>query len=72
MIKDPDRHHHEERYHKGRRDNGGRREKISFCYFHGKDKGHWTNECPIAIEKKAELERQSALLAKLVNYTSQP
>ena len=29
-----DRHHREERHHKGQR------EKISFCYFHGKDKGH--------------------------------
>jgi len=49
---------------------GGRREKTPFCYFHGKDQGHWTNECPITIERKAELERQNALSAKPVNYTS--
>ena len=67
-----DHHHREVRHHKGRRDNGGRREKIPFCYFHGKDKGHWTNECPITIEKNAELERQNAQQAKPVNYISQP
>ena len=49
-----DRHHREEQHQKSRRDNGGRREKIPFCYFHGKDKGHWTNECPFAIERKEE------------------
>jgi len=67
-----DRYHRKDRHQKGQRENGGRREKIPYYYFHGKDKGHWTNECPIAIEKKAELERQSALPAKPVNYTSQP
>ena len=53
-----ERPHREERHHRSRRENGNRREKIPFCYFHGKDKGHWTNECPIAIEKKEELDRQ--------------
>ena len=35
-------------------------EKISFCFFHGKDKGHWTNECPFAIETKEEFDRQNS------------
>jgi len=30
------------------------------------------NECPIAIERKEEFDRQNAQLAKPVNYTSQP
>jgi len=67
-----DRYNREDRYQKGRREKGGRREKTPFCYFHGKDQGHWTNECPIAIETKAELERKNAQSAKPVNYTSQP
>ena len=67
-----DQHHREDQHHKGRRDNGGRREKISFCYFHGKVKGHWTNEYPITIERKEEFDRQNAQLAMPVNYTSQP
>ena len=52
-----DRHHREERHNKGRRDSGSRREKISFYFFHGKDKGHWTNECPFAIERKEEFDQ---------------
>ena len=50
-----DRHHREDRHQKNRRDNDGRREKTHFCYFHGKDKGHWTNECPFAIKQKKSL-----------------
>ena len=66
-----DRHHREERHNKGRRDGGGRRDKIPFCFFHGKDKGHWTNECPFAIERKEEFDRQNSQPAKPVNHTSQ-
>ena len=66
-----DHHHREVRHHKGRRDNGGRREKIPFCYFHGKDKGHWTNECPFAIERKEEFDRLNSQPVKSVNHTSQ-
>ena len=66
-----DRHHREERHNKGRRDSGDRREKIPFYFFHGKDKGHWTNECPFAIERKEEFDRQNSQLAKPVNHTSQ-
>ena len=52
-----DRHHREERHQKNRRENGGWREKTPFCYFHGKDKGHWTNKCPFTIERKEEFDR---------------
>ena len=45
--------------------------KIPFCYFHGKEKGHWTNECPFAIERKEEFDRLNTQPAKPVNHTSQ-
>ena len=31
---------------------GAEGKKTPFCYFHGKDQGHWTNECPIAIKRR--------------------
>ena len=46
---------------------GAEEKKMPFCYFHGKDQGHWTNECPIAIETKVELDRKNAQSAKPVN-----
>jgi len=46
-------------------------ERIPFCFFHGKDKGHWTNECPFAIERKEEFDQQNFQPAKPVNHTSQ-
>ena len=46
-------------------------ERTPFCYFRGKDKGHWTNECPFAIERKEEFDRLNSQPAKPVNHTSQ-
>jgi hypothetical protein len=54
----------------GRGGRGVRGLKVSVCYFHGRDKGHWTNECPIAKQKKEEMEKQSFEPPKSVNYTS--
>jgi hypothetical protein len=48
---------------------GGRGPKVPICYFHGIDKGHSTNECPIAKQKKEEMEKQSSEPPKSVNYT---
>src|SRR6185312_14083330 len=45
--------------------------KITFCFFHGKDKGHWTNECLFAIERKEEFDRLNSQPAKPVNHISQ-
>jgi hypothetical protein len=49
---------------------GGRGPNVPFCYFHGRDKGHWTNEFPISKQKKQEMEKQSLEPVKSVNYRS--
>jgi len=41
---------------RGRKENSGWKQKVPYCCIHGRDKGHWTNECPLIKEKK-ELER---------------
>ena len=56
-----DRYNREDHYQKGRREKGGRREKTPFCYFHGKDQGHWTNEC------QSQLKRRQSSNAKIHN-----
>ena len=60
-----------ERNNRGWGDNGGRKVKILFYFFHGKDKGHWINECPVANKKKEEFNCRDPQPAKPVNYTSQ-
>ena len=54
-----------------RRENSGRRQKVPYCCIHGRDKGHWTSECPLVKEKKEELDRASNTEQppKPVNYT---
>jgi hypothetical protein len=41
---------------RGRKENSGRKQKVPYYYIHGRDKGHWTNECPLIKEKKEEVE----------------
>ena len=45
--------------------------KIPYCCIHGRDKGHWTSECPLIKEKKEELDRatNTEQPPKPVNYT---
>ena len=57
-------------HNRGCRDNPNRRPKTPYYYIHGKDKGHWTNECPIIKEKKEESNRSNAHQSKPVNYTT--
>ena len=57
-------------HNRGCGDNPNRRPKTPYCYIHGKDKGHWTNECPIIKEKKEESNRSNAHPPKPVNYTT--
>lgn len=42
---------------RGQRENSGQKQKVPYYCIHGRDKGHWTNECPLIKEKKEELER---------------
>lgn len=43
---------------------------MSFYYLHGRDKGHWTNECPIAKKSKDEMEKEASKPPKSINHTS--
>ena len=42
---------------RSQKENSGRKQKVPYCCIHDRDKGHWTNECPLIKEKKEELER---------------
>jgi len=55
----------------GRRENSGRRQKVPYCCIHGRDKGHWTSECPLVKEKKEELDRaaNTEQPPKPINFT---
>ena len=45
--------------------------KFHSIFSTARTKGHWTNECPFAIERKEEFDRQNSQPAKPVNHTSQ-
>ena len=45
--------------------------KVPYCCIHGRDKGHWTSDCPLVKEKKEEFDRSTnAQPPKPVNYTT--
>jgi hypothetical protein len=54
----------------GRGGRGPPGSKVPICYFHGRDQGHWTNECPFAKEENEEMEKKPSETPKSVNYTS--
>ncbi|RLN42676.1 gag protein [Panicum miliaceum] len=57
----------------GRGGRGGRGswgQKIPYCYFHGRDQGHWTNECHFTKQKKKEFDDKPTEPPKSVNHTS--
>jgi hypothetical protein len=61
---------------RGRRENSGQRQKVPYCCIDGRDKGHWTSDCPLVKEKKEEFDRRTNTQQspKPVNYnhTNQP
>jgi hypothetical protein len=55
---------------RGPRRSGPSSTKGTILFLPQRNKGHYTNECPIAIQKKQEMEKQTLEAPKSVNHTS--